>query len=144
MDNNFISDDVYIGRQPILDTRNNIVAYEILYRQNKLFNYCDSDLDGFEITAKVLSIALNNIGINKLIGNKIGLINVNETLLCHSIINNIPKEKFYLELLESIQITDKLIKRIDELSEEGYIFLYLMILLSIKKILKNMRYCFQG
>ncbi len=123
MDNNYVMDDVYIGRQPILDIDSNIVAYEILYRQNKIFNYCDSDLDGFEITAKVLSIALNNIGVNKLIDNKRGLINVDESLLNHSIINNIPKEKFYLELLESTKITDTLITKIDELINEGYIFI---------------------
>ena len=123
MDNNYVMDDVYIGRQPVLDIDNNIVAYEILYRQNKIFNYCDTDLDRFEITAKVLSIALNNIGVNKLIDNKRGLINVDESLLNHSIINNIPKEKFYLELLESTKITDTLITKIDELIAEGYIFI---------------------
>ncbi len=123
MDNNFVMDDVYIGRQPVLDIDSNIVAYEVLYRQNRIFNYCDSDLDKFEITAKVLSIALNNIGINKLIDDKRGLINVDESLLNHSIINNIPKEKFYLELLESIKITDTLISKMDKLIDEGYIFI---------------------
>jgi len=122
MDNNLINDDVYIGRQPILDIRNNIVAYEILYRQSKLFNYCDTHLDGFETTAKVLSIALNNIGTNKLIDNKRGLINVNEAFLNHSIINNIPKEKFYLEIVKSIHITDTLIEKIDNLIDKGYVF----------------------
>ncbi len=122
MDDSFIVDDVYIGRQPILDRDNNIVAYDILYRQNKIFNYCDSGLDNFEITAKVLSIALNNIGVNKLIDNKIGLINVNESLLNHSIINNIPSDKFYLQLLKSTTITDSLIKKIDKLRDDGYIF----------------------
>ena len=122
MDNNFIVDDVYIGRQPILDRDNNIVAYDILYRQSKVFNYCESGLDNFEITAKVLSIALNNIGINKLVDNKKGLINVDEALLNHSIINNIPSDKFYLELLESTDITNSLIDKMDELIGEGYIF----------------------
>ncbi len=122
MDSNFVIDDVYIGRQPILDKDNNIVAYEILYRQNKIFNYYDNELDGFETTAKVLSIALNNIGVNKLINNKRGLINIDESFLNHRIINNIPKEKFYLELLETIEITDTLINKIDKLIKEGYIF----------------------
>ena len=122
MNNNFIVDDVYIGRQPILDRDNNIVAYDILYRQSKVFNYCESGLDNFEITAKVLSIALNNIGINKLVDNKKGLINVDEALLNHSIINNIPSDKFYLELLESTDITNSLIDKMDELIGEGYIF----------------------
>lgn len=122
MEKNFVTDNVYIGRQPVLDKDSNIVAYEILYRQNKVFNFCDSELDNFELTAKVLSIALNNIGVNKLINNKRGLINVNESLLNHSIIENIPKEKFYLELLESTKITDTLINKMDELVKEGYIF----------------------
>ena len=117
-----IVNDVYIGRQPILDINSKIVAYEILYRQNKLLNYCANDLDGFKMTANVLSIALNNIGVNKLIGNKIGLINVDESLLNHSIINNIPKEKFYLEILETTEITDNVISKIDELANRGYTF----------------------
>ena len=122
MDNNFIIDDVYIGRQPILDRDSNIVAYDILYRQSKVFNYCDSRLDDFEITAKVLSIALNNIGVNKLVDDKKGLINVDETLLNHSIIDNIPSDKFYLELLESTDITSTLVEKMDELINAGYVF----------------------
>ncbi len=122
MENHIVVDDVYIGRQPILDKESNIVAYEILYRKNKIFNFCDSKLDDFELTANVLSIALNNIGVNKLIDNKRGFINVNETLLNHSIIENIPKEKFYLELLDTAKITDTLIGKMDELIKDGYIF----------------------
>ncbi len=115
-------DDVYIGRQPILDRDSNIVAYEILYRNKKTFNYCESKLDDFEITTKVLSIALNNIGADKLTDRKKGLINVNESILNHDLIKNIPKEKFYLEILETTKISDSLIQRIDELIKEGYSF----------------------
>ncbi len=122
MVSNFVADDVYIGRQPILDRDSNIVAYDILYRQSKVFNYCDRTLDNFDITAKVLSIALNNIGINKLVDDKKGLINVNESLLYHSIINNVPSDKFYLELLESTHITNSLIEKMDELIDTGYVF----------------------
>ena len=120
---NYIVDDVFIGRQPILNQKSEIVAYEILYRNSDIFNHCDSDMDNFDTTAKVLSIALNNIGVAKLLNNKKGLINVNEDLLNHSIIKNIPKEKFYLEILETTKITNILIDKIDELKNEGYSFL---------------------
>ena len=116
-------DDIYIGRQPILDKNNKIIAYEILYRYNKLFNYCHIDnSENFNATAKVLSTILNSIGINKLINGKIGFINVDTSMINNEIITNLPKEKFCLEILEADQIDNQFIQKIDELIELGYEF----------------------
>ena len=122
MKNDFVNDEVYLGRQPILNQKSEIVGYEILYRSNDLFNYYEGDLDDFESTVKVLSVALNNIGIDKLLDNKIGFLNVSEDLLNHNIMENIPKDKFYLEILENIKISQRLLDKIDEYIKEGYSF----------------------
>ncbi len=122
MKNDFIDDEVYLGRQPILNQKSEIVGYEILYRNNSIFNYYEGNLGDFESTIKVLSIALNNIGIEKLLDKKIGFLNVSEDLLNHNIMENIPKERFYMEILETADTSDNLLKKVDEFISKGYSF----------------------
>ena len=116
-------DNVYIGRQPILDKNDKVIAYEILCRQCNLLNYCSTDAsENFSTTAKVLSTILNNIGVNKLIDDKIGFINVDESMIISDVITNTPKERFCLEILETDEINSQFIEKIDKLAKIGYEF----------------------
>ncbi len=119
-----MSKNIYIARQPILDTSQNIQAYELLFRSiqddGSILPIFD---DNLLATARVLVNTLNHIGINNLVGksNK-AFINIDEEMLTGDIILAIPKERFILELLETITITDDLVQRIVELKEMGYHF----------------------
>ena len=83
-------DDVFIGRQPIVDRSQKIFAYELLFRTD-----CTSGAlveDHVQATASVMVTALSNIGIKTLIGEKKGFININEGILRSGIIELLPKE----------------------------------------------------
>ncbi|NPA73181.1 MAG: EAL domain-containing protein [Epsilonproteobacteria bacterium] len=136
MSEDFIENEVYLGRQPILNKQSEIVGYELLHRNSDIFNYYRGELGNFDSTIKTLSVALNNIGIDKLLDNKIGFVNVSEDLLYHNIIDNIPKEKIYLEILKSETISEKLFNRICELTDKGYTFVLDDFVFSTKNLKK--------
>ncbi len=111
----------YIAKQPIVTLENEIFGYELLFReidqQGEIKPNFDDELLA---TAKVVVNALNHFGITSLTDNTRAFINIDEELLMDSLIFNIPKKYFVLEILEDTHITDKSIERIKKLKEYGY------------------------
>jgi len=116
-----MSKSLYFARQPILDAEGYIYAYELLYRSSfeQEFHPIDDDRAA---TAQVLVNSLNLMGLNNILGDAFAFININEELLMDEMVYSIPKERFVLEILETVTINDTLIKRIKELKEKGYRF----------------------
>lgn len=111
---------VFIGKQAILDEYGEIEAYELLFRDGKKGYAEISDNKG--ATARVLSNALNHFGIDKLTNGAKAFINIDETILFSDFITTIPKDNFVLELLETTDVTPRLVRKVASLVEEGYIF----------------------
>ena len=118
-----MSNNIYIARQPIVDQEQNIQAYELLFRSvqedGSVLSIFD---DNLLATTRVLVNTLNHIGINNIVGTGKAFVNIDEEMLMDSMILTIPKERFIIELLETIDITDELIQRIIELKNLGYRF----------------------
>lgn len=115
-----MSGSALIGRQPILDRSGDVYAYELLFRSGdkNSANVTNNTL----ATASVLVNALNSIGLGKLIGSKKAFINVNEELLFSSAIEGLPKEKFVIEILETVIVTEDVKKRVESLKKDGFTF----------------------
>ena len=110
--------EAYIARQPILDRRKKVVAYELLFRDgNAAFM---PDIDGDVATNTVLSDAFLAIGLDTLIGTKKAFINFTENLLKRKIPLLLPKENMVIEILEDITPTPELIRACDEMIRAGY------------------------
>ncbi len=116
-----MSDTVYLATQVILDRNENIHAYELLFRSPASTKYAQV-FDNVQATSRVLVNTLNTIGLDNLLGNKIGFINLNEEMLHDDVINLLPRNKFMLEILEFTEVDQKLVARIQELTELGYQF----------------------
>ena len=111
----------YLGRQPIFNVHAQCFAYELLYRScdiNNNANFQDSAL----ATARVIVNLIHNLGVSPIIGNKIGFINVDETILFSDALLLLPKEKFHFEILEHTHVTLALIERIKYMHALGYRF----------------------
>lgn len=113
-------ENVYIGRQPILNPDLEITGYELLFRSG--LETSANVKDHLFATARVLVNTLNNIGIPRLIGNKTGFININDELLKKGIFESLPGERFILEFLESTKIDDYLLQLVDNMKSQGYRF----------------------
>lgn len=111
----------YVGRQPIFDKEGVCFGYELLYRscdQNNIATFQDSA----QATARVMVNMIHNIGLAPIIGQKIGYINVDETMLFNDAILLLPKEHFGFEILEHTKVSAALFERVKHLHSLGYRF----------------------
>ncbi len=111
----------YIARQPIINLKNEIFGYELLFREIDKNGKIESNFDDELLaTANVVVNALNHFGIASLTKNRLAFINIDEELLMDTLIFNIPKKYFVLEILENTDITPKTEEKIKELKRYGY------------------------
>jgi len=110
---------VFVARQPILDRENKIIAYELLYRNDYLFNAYDHT-NGDQATADVIINTFFNIGSNHATNDRKCFINFTENLLKLRIPTYFPKEKIVIEILEDVNPTGEVLQVCQELKNEGY------------------------
>ncbi len=112
------SSDLYLGRQPILDRRENLVAFELLFRSSRV-NGAQIQ-DDLVATATVINHAFSELGVETVLGHYTGYINLSAGLLLSDVIELLPKERVVLELLEHVEVNDTLITRLRELRQMGF------------------------
>ena len=114
-----MSNFLYIAKQAIFGRDKHIFGYELYYRNDdQAMTLPDKRL----ATAAVLVNALNQMGLNSLVGSAKAFINIDAKILLTDIIYTIPKDRFVLELNEDIQINQKEYECIKALHKEGSSF----------------------
>lgn len=109
----------FLGRQPILDRKQEIVGYELLFRS--------ADMDHAVIesyshaSSSVITQALSSFGMQDVLGGKFGFINIHLGLLLSEMLELLPIGQTVLELLEIIRLDDKVLERCRELKELGFL-----------------------
>jgi EAL and modified HD-GYP domain-containing signal transduction protein len=111
--------DIFLGRQPILDRDQHIVAYELLFRSSSQGNSA-SVTDDLLATAHVITHAFSELGIASVLGDKKAFINISADLLLSDMIELLPQDKVVIELLETIQVDNQIISRCQELKAMGF------------------------
>jgi len=112
--------EVFVARQPIFDTKKNIVAYELLFRSS-IENFYDTSLDGDKSTSKVITNSLLIIGLDTLTKGKRAYINFTKNLLVRGAPSIIPKELIAVEILETVEPDSTVLKACRELKAAGYL-----------------------
>ncbi|MDP2879573.1 MAG: EAL domain-containing protein [Sulfuricella sp.] len=111
--------DIFLGRQPILDRNQHIVAYELLFRSSR--QSADASVtDDLTATAHVITQAFSELGIAGVLGDKKAFINISADLLMSDMIELLPQDKVVIELLETIQVNKQIIRRCQELKARGF------------------------
>lgn len=114
-----MEDQVFIGRQPIMDVKQHIIGYELLFRHS-----ADADSAIFEDELKACSnVLVNTMGdmdVQWLLGDKLAFINVNEAMLMSEFIELMPPQRTALEILRTVVAGDAVVERCRELSKLGY------------------------
>lgn len=113
-------ENVFVGRQPIFDRQLNVYAYELLYRSAAEQERANVDKTSDRATVQTIINTFINIGLKRLVGNKLAAINVTESFLLED--NRIPftPEQVILEILENIPVTGPMINAVSQLAREGY------------------------
>lgn len=110
--------DIFLGRQPILDRDQRIVAYELLFRSADTASVTVTD--DMQATASVIHHAFSEMGVQAVLGSQLGFINVSADMLLSDLVELLPREQVVLELLETIIVTDAVIERCRALKQQGF------------------------
>jgi len=117
--------DSYIARQPIFDISQSVVAYELLYRSNSTDNYFIKNIEIENInekaTSDVLINSLINFGVHNLTENAKAFVNFNANLIMENIPEMLDNNIFVIEVLEDVCVNNKLIEKLINLKNLGYI-----------------------
>jgi EAL and modified HD-GYP domain-containing signal transduction protein len=111
--------DFYLGRQPILDRNNALFGYELLFR-NAPGGGATIDTD-LSATAAVIA-HVGQLGLEKVIGDAQGFINVDAACIMSDIFVFLPREKVILEVMETVHASAPVLARMAELAGHGFRF----------------------
>ena len=104
----------------ILDADQNVYGYELLFRNAE--QEAIPIENNLKATTEVLLNTMNSIGIRKMIGDKVAFVNVNEKVLQQKLYETLDRTRFVLEILETTNITSDLIRQIQHMHHDGYVF----------------------
>jgi len=109
---------MFIARQPIFNKALRIYGYELLFR-------ADSDSSGFSgasstsATAAVMG-GLFEQGLNGVVGSSKAFVNFDYDFIMSDMIELIDSTALVIEILETVQVDDRLLERIQSLKKRGY------------------------
>jgi EAL and modified HD-GYP domain-containing signal transduction protein len=110
--------EIYIGRQPLFNSKIEVIGYELLYRSyySDYARFTDED----QATMRVILNTFAEIGFDNLVGDKIAYINVTRNFLTGKYPIPFPAERVVLEVLENIPVDAQLIEALSRLKRSGY------------------------
>jgi EAL and modified HD-GYP domain-containing signal transduction protein len=113
-----MENQAFIGRQPIMDSKQHIIGYELFFRHSSSAEAAVYE-DDFKACANVL---VNTVGMDMqwLLGDKLAFINVNEEMLKSELLELMPPKRTVLEILKSITPSDEIVIRCQALRTLGY------------------------
>lgn len=114
-------DNIYLAKQPILDRNKDLVAYELFFRAHAQEVSADFE-NALSATANVIVNAYGHLGIQNVLGQQRGFINVNKELINSEIVNLLPTKHVVLEIDSSEEYDDQILARCSELKKAGYQF----------------------
>ena len=111
--------EFFLARQPILTRDGHLYAYELLFRNTA--HGPANVTDDLTATATVIAHAAE-LGLENVIGASHAFINVNAELLFSDVVQILPRATVVLEILETVEVDDALVARVEHLAGQGYRF----------------------
>ena len=102
----------YIGRQPIVNARGAIFAYDLSSSQSIREHATETLVNDLQ----------SAFGIDKIIGKRLGFIRVDHRFIFHELLELLPKERIVYALLEECSIDQELCSHLEKLKIQGYSF----------------------
>lgn len=109
--------DMLFARQPIFNTQNKVIAYELLYRNEQ-----EGDSSNIEKTMDVLTNFNTFYSDSKETGRKNFFLNFDKDLLLDNIVDVLSPKEHVIEILESVKEEKIVIDRILKLKQLGFKF----------------------
>lgn len=110
--------EVFLGRHPILNSKQKTIGYELLFRSKG--NDTNMSLDDLSATSGVIVNLLSQFGIDQILDNKLGFLNIAASSLMSDTLELLPPDRIVLEILEDTPINAQIITRCKALKELGF------------------------
>ncbi|MFB0935479.1 MAG: EAL domain-containing protein [Propionivibrio sp.] len=115
------SSQIFLGRQPILGREQQLLAYELLFREGPILTSNRAEIvDPSQATATVIANAFTELSANEALGPYRGYINVDQEFLFNDLIEALPPKIVVLEILETVKPTPEVIARCRQLCDKGF------------------------
>ena len=114
-------DELYVSKQKIIDNNKHLFAVELVFKDSskKRVGFSNS----LKSTAKLIVSTMSGPALNTLLPIRSkAFINVDETTLTKGILDVLDKERFILNILEDIILTEDVIKKIVAYKKQGFQF----------------------
>ena len=110
-------DEIFVGRQPILDADGNFFSYELLYRNSSGNSF--SDVNPELATIEVIINSFLAPGFEEIAARKT-FINFSASLLASDIFDTLDPERVVIEILKDVELTYALLAKIEKLTSAGF------------------------
>jgi c-di-GMP phosphodiesterase len=108
-----------IGRQPIVNSQQQIIGYEFFFRNDSNGSNAPFEED-IQTCAKILSTTIDEMHESWLLGQQLAFINVDQVMLNSVFLELMPAEKTVLEIVHTVQVTPEIIARCGELKANKF------------------------
>ncbi len=112
--------EVFLGRQPILDSRQATLGYELLFRRGPQ-NRAEIESPK-KATSDVVCKAYAELGLSSALATQLAFINVDEEFLLDDLVELLPSQQAVLEIESAQNFSPALLQRCRELVARGYAF----------------------
>lgn len=110
---------VFVGRQPILDRHERIVAFELLFRasaESQTAGLAEHRVGALRTIANTFA----TMGADAVLGTFTGFINVDRATLLDGPVEALPRDRVAIEILESVEVDEDVRRRCRWLRESGF------------------------
>ena len=108
----------YLARQPILNIDQQLVAYELLFRDGEQNSF--PNIDPNQATSNILTNNHLTLGVAQITGNLPAYINFHAETLIRHFPSFLDPKQVVLEILEDVEVSKELIKAVESLKSKGY------------------------
>ena len=111
--------DVFVARQPILDRKGGLFAYELLSRSSMENRYDAKNAE--QATARVICTSWTSMGLEDITGGKPAFVNFSRDALLQGLALAVPPERIVVEVLEDVEPDAEVVKAVTELKKKSYL-----------------------
>lgn len=111
--------DIFVARQPIFNRQQEVIAYELLYRDSDQ-NFFSGNVSSDVATSILLMNSYLNFGIDHLVGKHKAFLNFEKALVMNDIPQLLDKGNVVIELLEDVIPDEAFMGKIQNLKNLGF------------------------
>lgn len=112
--------DIFVARQPIFNSKQEIFAYELLFRDGSKDNTYRAK-DGDQATAQVIVNSMWSMGIDTITNGKRAFINFTHNHLTEEVASILPPDQIVVEILETVEPTEEIITACNNMRSKGFL-----------------------